>query len=312
MSGNFTENDVYKALGLGENVQEPAAPAPGGNIDPQTDPTGAKEQDPAAPAGTDTDTPGTGEQPGTGDGKPAAQTEQQRRENAARRRQAEQQQAVDTALAAERDKYDSQIKDIFAKVNLVNPETGKAIASMEELNAWHSAQAAKKLEEDLKKGKLTPEGLQQVIDQNPVVQKVKQQQAEAEAQAEKVRQAERENKAQKELEEIRKLNPEIKGMGDLLTMPNSKEFYDLVKQGCSFVQAYKLVNFDQLIKQVSQKAQVQADALARGKEHLTTTQVRGAGAATVPNEELAIYRRMMPKATEAEIQAHYQKYKKTQ
>lgn len=310
MKGNFTENDVYKALGLGEKVQEPAAPATGGNIDPQTNPTGENVQEPAAPAGKDTDTPGTGEQTGTGDGKPAEQTEQQRREHAARRRKEEQQQAVDTAVAAEREKYDSQIKEIFAKANLINPETGKAIASLEELNTWHSAQTAKKLEEDLKKGKLTPEGLQQVIDQNPVVQKVKQQQEEAEAQAERVRQAERKNKVQKELEEIQKLNPGIKSMDDLLTMPNSKEFYDLVKQGCSFVQAYKLANYDQLIAQQAQKAQAQADALARGKEHLTPTQVRGAGAVPVPSEELAIYRRMMPNASEAEIQAHYQKYKK--
>lgn len=309
MSGNFTENDVYKALGLGEKAQEPAAPAPGGSIDPQTNPVGEKAQESAAPAGEAPDTPGTGEQPGAGEEK-AAQTEQQRRENAARRRKEEQQQAVDTAVAAEREKYDSQIKEIFAKANLINPETGKAIASLEELNAWHSAQASKKLEEDLKKGKLTPEGLQQVIDQNPVVQKVKQQQEEAEAQAEKARQAEMESKVQKELEEIRKLNPEIKGVGDLLTMPNSKEFYDLVKQGYSFAHAYKLTHYDQLIAQQAQKAQAQADALARGKEHLTPTQVRGAGAVTVPSEELAIYRRMMPNASEAEIQAHYQKYKK--
>lgn len=311
MSGNFTENDVFKALGLGENVQDPADPAPGGNIDPQTNPTGAKEQDPADPAGTDTDTPGTGEQPGTGDGKPAAQTEQQRREHAARRRKEEQQQAVDTAVAAERAKYDSQIKEIFDKANLINPETGKPIASLEELSAWRSAQAAKQLEADLKNGKLTPEGLQQVIDQNPVVQKVKQQQEEAEAQAEKARQAEMENKVQKELEEIRKMNPEIKGVGDLLNMPKSKEFYDLVKQGYSLEHAYKLTHYDQLIAQQAQKAQAQADVLARGKEHLTPTQVRGAGAVTVPNEELAIYRRMMPNASDAEIQAHYQKYKKS-
>ena len=49
---------------------------------------------------------------------------------------------------------------------------------------------------------------------------------------------------------------------------------------------------------------------ARSKDHLQATgNARGAGAVSVPKDEMAMYRLLNPNATEAQIQAHYNKHK---
>lgn len=49
---------------------------------------------------------------------------------------------------------------------------------------------------------------------------------------------------------------------------------------------------------------------ARSKDHLTTTgSQRGAGAAPVPADEMAMFRLLNPGATDREIQAYYNKQK---
>lgn len=342
----ITEQRIYDAFGLGAKEQEPANPAPEETPAPSQEGAGGKvpewhelpvngkaangqpKQEIAAPAGEGAGQEGQeptqrqepvqqpeegGEEPPAPAEQPGEQTEEQRREHAAQRRREEQQAAVNAAvqkaLQEERTRSQAEMDAFFAAAGLKNTITGEPITNMEQFRAWREAFDAARLQRDLKAGKLTPETLNDAISKNPTVK----------AAAEIVRKGQEDQRRQEmaaaqarvdaELKEIQKLDPSIREIRDLVSMPTAKEFYDLVKKGNSFLDAFRLANYDRLTAQAAEAAKQQAQNLARSKEHLTSTQAKGAGAATVPAEELAMFRQFNPGATEAEIQAYYNKYK---
>lgn len=339
----FEENDLYEAFGLeqpaGGNDPEPAEPgaevqeqgAEPGEGSAQEPPEGQElSQEQEEPEGQDgggdgdqeeppEDGGGAGEQeepPKDGGGKPAQQTKEQRAENARRRRQEEQEAAikaaVEKALAEEREKSKADMAAFFARANLKNTVTGKPITTMEEFDAWRADYDAAKLEKDLKAGKLTPEALRSAVEQTPALQELrKQQEQRAAADAEQKRAA-AQAQVDREIAEIHKLDPSINSVRDLLSMENAKEFYAAVKRGNSFLDAYRLVNFDRLTAARAEAAKRQAMNNARGKDHLTGVRTpQGTGAATVPKDEMEAFKLFNPDATEAEITAWYNKHKKT-
>ena len=200
----------------------------------------------------------------------------------------------------------------FARANLKNTVTGKPITTMEEFDAWRADYDAAKLEKDLKAGKLTPEALRSAVEQTPALQELrKQQEQRAAADAEQKRAA-AQAQVDREIAEIHKLDPTINSVRDLLSMENAKEFYAAVKRGNSFLDAYRLVNFDRLTAARAEAAKRQALNNARGKDHLTGVRTpQGTGAATVPKDEMEAFKLFNPDATEAEITAWYNKHKKT-
>lgn len=278
-----------------QQEQESAAEPEGGSE------TGEDEQrEPGAEGGTEN----------TGEGR--EQTAEQRRENAARRRREEIRATVDRAvqeaLTAERERNQKELEDLFAAAGIKNTKTGAPIKTMEEFNAWKAEFAEQKLQNDLKAGKLTQEGLNAAISQHPAIRKA-QEVIQREEQARQDREAaEAQTRIEAELAEIRKMDPTINEVADLLKMPNAKEFYEKVKKGYSFLDAFYLVNRERLAEQTAAAAREQAASNARGKDHLKGTGgTRGAGAMSVPPEEMRIFRAMMPDASDAEIQAYYNK-----
>lgn len=318
----LTEQQVYTALGLtAGNEQESGEPAAseetveaqeseqpdeatvasdGPEKAEDTSENGAGEDD-AAPAA---DTRGT----------EAGQSPEERRENAARRRRAEQQEAIDRAVEQarqeERDAAQKNLSEFFSTANLKNTITGAPITTMDEFREWKSAYDAAKLQKDLKAGKLTPEALDVAISANPTVKRAE----EIIRQNEEARRAQERQAAQArvdaDIQEIHKLDPSINSVQDLINMPNSKEFYSLVKRGNSFLDAYRLANFDKLTAARAEQARQQAMNNARSKDHLRpTTGQQGTGAVSVPADEMAMFRAINPGATEAQIQAYYNKIK---
>lgn len=299
---DFTEQQVFDALGLGEQEQEAAAPAPGGeDTDPESGKPGEQEKDGGKPAAE-------------GAGKKRPMTEEQRKEAAAQRRRAETQAAIDKAVEeavkAEKDRSKAEMDAFFAAAALKNTITGKPITNMEEFNAWKQAFEAAKLQKDLKAGRLTPEALQKVIEQTPAMQQVQQMVQRQDEQQRQQAQEAAQVRVDQEIAEIHKLDPSISSVKDLLTMPKAKEFYALVKKGNSFLDAFRLANFETLAAKRADAARQQAMNNARSKDHLTATGgQRGAGAAQVPPDEMAMFRLLNPGATDAEIQAYYNKQK---
>ena len=113
---------------------------------------------------------------------------------------------------------------------------------------------------------------------------------------------------EEQLREISRLDPAVKGLGDLARMANYPRLYELVKRGNSLTEAYKLANYDALTQRAAQASKQAALNAARSKEHLAPTAQRGAGAASVPADVKEEYRALNPDATEAEIQQHYNRY----
>ena len=336
----LTQQQLFTAFGLGEQVQEPAAPAAEGA---QTEPApaadvggeGAQVQDPAAPASAeDVNTePGTQTEPDAGiaePGDPATDADSgtgketqtmsadQRRQNAARRRQQEEaarQAAIDQAVQAarqeEQKKSAAAMDAFFKQAQLKNTITGEPITSIDQFNEWQQAFRTAQIEQNLRAGKVTREDLAQIVAENPAVKQAEQiieQSRQAQQQADM---AQKRAQIDAQVAEISKLDPAIQSVNDLISMPNAKEFYDLVKGGKNFVEAFKLANFERLTQKKAEAAQQQALSNTRGKDHLQgTVNTRGSGMASVPPAEMAMYRKLLPGVSEAEVTAHYNKYKK--
>lgn len=237
-----------------------------------------------------------------------------RKEAAAARRRAEQkaavEEAVQKAVREEKDRAKVEMAAFFKRAQLKNTITGEPITNMEEFNAWEQAFSDARLQRDLKDGKLTPEALEKVISENPAVKRAQELIAKQEESAREAEAAAAKAHVDAEILEIQKLDPSIRSVEDLLHMPRAKEFYDLVQSGNSFLNAFRLANFDLLTARAAEAARQQAQNLTRSKEHLTATVgQRGGGAVSVPPDEMRLFREMNPGASEAEIQAYYNRYK---
>lgn len=311
----FTEKQVYEAMGLEAPAQEDPQPQAevGANGQEVADPAAAAAEEPATeqdthiPEQTDT-SQGEGSQEET-----APQTPEQRHQNAARRRQQELQAAVDQAVAqANADaeaRHKAELEKIFAAAGLTDAATGQPITTAEQFNAWQQSFAQQQLERDLKNGKLTPDVLNQAISQHPTVQAAQQlvrqnQQQVQQAKEEKARQA-----IEAEIAIIAKSDPTIKSAQDVFNSPNGAAIYDKVMKGYSLSDAWHSENRERIQQHNQEAARLQAQASMRSKEHLQATGAIGAGAPTVPREEMAIYRMMNPGMTDEQIQRHYAKFK---
>ena len=325
----ITEQQVYEALGLGAQAQEPAEPAA-----QTSEPEGAQAQEPAAPAedvqqtaeGTQTEPPAVADAPDDPEDDAAAGaqagkqplTPEQRRENAAKRRQQEQQaqqaainQAVQAAVRQEQDKHEGILKEFFAKAGLKNTITGEPITNMEQFNTWNQQFNDAKLQRDLKAGKLTPEGLATAIGNHPIVKQAQQLVTQDAAAKQAQQTAAAKAKIEGEIAEIHKMDESIGSLEDLMQAPYWPQLYAMTKRGYSIKDAHFLLNHDRLEKAKIDAAKQQTMNNTRGKDHMTATAApRGAGSISVPAADLAMFRQFNPSATDAEIQAYYNKYKK--
>lgn len=319
----ITEAQVYSAFGLeapddtgaGEQVQVVAEPATqeeatiteaGGNEQEVAEPAEAEVEDNTESADADNPEDAADAAPT----KPVL-TKEQRRENAQRRRQQEQQAAIDAALQAEKDKHQKELEELFRRTGMKNTFTGEAITTMEQFRSWDKQFKDQQLQKDLQAGKVSREGIEQIVSEHPIVKQAAEVVQRNEADQKRQQQEAAAQRIQEEITQIGKLNSSIKNVNDLLTMPKAKEFYEFVQKGYSFIDAYKLANFEELTSGNAEAARQAAMNNARGKQHMTPVgNTRGQGAISVPSSQIAMYRAFNPNATEADIQAHYNKYKK--
>lgn len=313
----FTEEQVYKAMGLEAPAQETTQPQAevGANGQEVADPAAAVVTELATDSGVETPAETQTQEVDPAepvDGK--EQTPQQRRENAARRRQQETQMAIDQAVrkatAEAQAKHNAELEKIFAAAGLTDAATGQPITTAEQFNAWQQNFAKQQLERELKAGNLTPDVLNQVISQHPAVQAAQQliQQNQQQAQQAKAEQARKNIEA--EIAIIAKSDPTIKSAQDVFSSPNGAAIYEkVIKKGYTLSDAWYSVNRDRIQQHNQEAARLQAQASMRSKEHLQATGSVGAGAPTVPREEMDLYRMMNPNMTDEQIQRHYAKFK---
>lgn len=143
-----------------------------------------------------------------------------------------------------------------------------------------------------------PEGFRKVLDSLPALQKAE----------ERVRDMEIRGRIDGQLREIAALDPEVSTLRDLRGRPEYRRLCAMVERGYELSDAYKVLNFEEFTRRSGEAARQAALNELAAKSHLRRTSVRGEGAAPVPPEMAEEYRMLNPGASDAEIQAHYNRY----
>lgn len=303
----------------GAEVTEPAEPS--GDTTAQ----GANEQEPAEPAAVEEQIEETnaeraedggqstgGDSPEGQDGEQKQQTPEQNAQFAAARRKAEAERDAAIAKAKEDAKAEAQrtIDEAFRNSGLTNPYTKKPITSKAEYDEYRARFEAEKKARILKKSGMSDEEFQQFVQGLPEVKQAKEAQAAAETAARQAREQQAKLKVEEQLKEITALDPTIQELKDLAKMETYPKFYELVKRGNTLTDAFKLANYEALTGRAAAASRQAAINSAQGKQHLSPTTQRGAGAVSVPADVKAEYLAFNPDATDAEIQQHYNRYVK--
>lgn len=216
---------------------------------------------------------------------------------AQRRRQEEamrQQAAVDAAYAR-----------IYA--GQTNPYTGKPILTEADYNAYVQQHTM----EQLKQADVDPGMFQNAVKSSPEVQRANAIIQQQQQMQEQIRQQQQAQQLQISLEAIKKFDKDVKTFDDIAKNPHFADIEKMWQKGYSLDDAYYLANRAEIEQKRQAAVKQQVINQTAGKKHLKTTGQNGAGNEVhVPAETLAIYREMMPNATDDEIRAHYARLNK--
>lgn len=302
----------------GAEVTEPAGPsadttAQGENEQEPAEPAAVEEQEETTTEGAEGNDQGTGGDSPEGRGAaPKQQTPEQNAQFAAARRKAEAER--DAAIAKARQEAQAEAKrtidEAFRNSGLTNPYTKKPITTKAEYDEYRARFEAEKKARILKKSGMSDEEFQQFVEGLPEVKQAKEAQAAAETAARQAREQQAKLKVEEQLKEISALDPTIQELKDLAKMETYPKFYELVKRGNTLTDAFKLANYEALTGRAAAASRQAAINSAQGKQHLSPTTQRGAGAVSVPADVKAEYLAFNPDATDAEIQQHYNRYVK--
>lgn len=241
------------------------------------------------------------------------QTMEQRARAAESRRQAQQRKAVEEAVARERAAEDQRWKQFFATAGLKSPVDGKPITTREEYEAYQRSMEERRIRQNLQKGQLLTEDIEAIV-RRAIAQQTQGTAKEENSESAPERAAAEgrtvtQEQVDAELEEIRQLDPEMTGLEAILVSETGEAFRAAVARGASFIEAFKLANFDRLRQKASAESAKRAEQAAinkaRSKDHLQTARTSGSGSVAVPAEVKEMYHYLMPGKTDAEIQAHY-------
>ena len=202
------------------------------------------------------------------------------------------------------------IDEAFRNSGLSNPYTKKPITSKAEYDEYRTRLEADRKARLLKKSGMSDDEFREFVQGLPEVKQAKEAQAAAETAARQAREQQAKLKVEEQLKEISALDPSIQELKDLAKMETYPKFYELVKRGNTLTDAFKLANYEALTGRAAAARRQAALNSAQGKQHLSPTTQRGAGAVSVPADVKAEYLAFNPDATDAEIQQHYNRYVK--
>lgn len=233
------------------------------------------------------------------------QSMEERARFAAARRRAELEEAVLRARHEEQDTAKTKWNEFFAAAGLRNPLDGNTpITNLEEYTEYKAQYEARLQGKNLHLDNMAQEPEKAVYETETM--KTDRQASERTDKEDKLTREERFNaKMREELKTIGELDPTVGSVEDILKSSKGREFYSLVQSGHSYVDAFKLANFERIRESGKAAAQQQALNRAMSKDHLVSSSQRGAGSVLVPADVMAQYKYLLPNASEAEIQKHY-------
>ncbi len=306
---DLTEQDIYTAFGI-EQQQDVAASGKSDEFQPEAE-TSREQSSDEAEATNEGDAPEQEEQtPEAEEAKPE-QSVEERRANAARRREKERKEAVDKAVAAEREKLaaekQSAVDAVYQKLGYENEADylRKQAEEQEKLRG----RALKRLGLSEEEGTALfgqrneapapePATPMEVADDEPF-------QGGADA-------------LDRQIAEIGKLDPSIKSLADLQAKPWAAEMAQALNarqfgtdEG-RLVRAYKVYAQEDIIQarlaEARKAGRQEALNQQAGKEHLAPAKERaGQGLPEVPKATLAAYKQLMPNLTYEQYQKEYAK-----
>lgn len=211
----------------------------------------------------------------------------------------------DSVYAAARRRAEAEagkkLDEIIKGYGWTNPYTNTPIESRADYDAYRSAFDEEKQEKVRKKTGMSKEEFNEYIDSLPQVKAAK----EAQAQAQEARiQAQ----IADELRQISALDPAVHTVADVLNGENGGQIKQLISQGRTMLEAFKLVNFDRLRELSGEDERRHADLNAQSKSHLTQSRSRGQGMTAVPKDVKEYYNVFLPNMSDAEMQRDYNKY----
>lgn len=262
--------------------------------------TGGNESAPAEQTTAET-TYTDGTEQGAKETAPAEQSAEENAKYAAARRKAEQER--DAAIAQAQQAAQRSLDEAIAAMGQTDPYTGKAVTTKAEWDAWKAREAQEKSKEVAESAGMSATEFDNFVQNLPSVRDYRRA-------AEEARQQKQKMVLDEQVTAIGKIDPSVKTVQDLINRPEYKQIYSYVQKGISIVDAFKLANYDTLTKTAAEGARQAAINATASKEHMAPTQTRGSGAVTVPDDVKQMYRLYNPEATDAEIQAHYNKFHK--
>lgn len=319
----LTREDYAEAFGLSdeERAAWEAQDSPEGHQEPQEgSETGTDTQDGPEGRQEPQEGPEGGQGPGdTEEGGGAQGGAEQRREMPPeeRHRQAEARRAREragmerAAQEAAQARVDEAYRTMFA--GQTNPYTGQPIRSEADYRAWQTEKQRRDSEEQLRAAGIDPATIQGAVDRQVQPLRQELEMARMETMRERARRAQ--DAAQvtirQQLDLIARLDPSVKSMEDIAAMPTAEAFRGYVAKGLGLEEAFYMANRKAIEERKLTAARAAGVSAAASKGHLAP--VGGGGQAEtveVPAEQRALYRELMPEATDAEILAAYKQYLK--
>lgn len=209
------------------------------------------------------------------------------------------------ALQVEADK-------IVAAMKIENPRTGRPINSKAEYDQYLAERESEQIDDELQTSGLSKETLQAIIKNTPEVKAAAEASQEFKAAAERAKLEKAKLVAEAEIKEISKYDPAIKSIDDLRKMADYDKFRSLVVNNrLSYLDAFRLLRYEQLTTGREAGAARQAAFNAASKAHLQRSDGAGEGAdseVTVTDADLSRYRQFFPEMSAKEIRQYAQRY----
>jgi hypothetical protein len=299
------ETDIYEALGVEPPEEEPEGPegTPADGAPPEEgENTGENPKESGENSGTPEGNPEPEETP-------APMSDEERHRQATLRRDAERAEQERSMAAAVDQAYAT------AYAGRLNPYTKRPITSKadyEEYQTQYAADQQRRQMDNLRAAGVDPDAIQAMIDQHPAIQQAQQVIRAAEAERERAQAAQAKGWYGEQIKQINSLDPEAKlgSLEDLAAKEPEQytKMLGMVTRGVSFVDAYKMLHFDDLTQRRAAAAQQAVRNQAAGKAHLTPSGGQGKAGIEVPADIREEFRALMPGITDAEIARQYGDY----
>lgn len=195
-----------------------------------------------------------------GDSEPQEQSAEENARYAAIRRRAEDE--AKRKFDSEWDRRNQRVAAICQ--GLTHPVTGQPITNIDEYFDALQEQQRMVREQELQEKGIDPKIIDQAIAQSPIVMQ-------ANMYMEQVKEQQQLAQLQRDVEEISKLDPNVKNAEDLYNAPYRPALIKFCQEhGTTLTEAFKIINYDNHLVSRDNAARQQAINQMRGKDHLAS------------------------------------------